>query len=141
MTVCKPQVLYKGVVHPWLCDVMGHMNVRHYISMFDDAGFQLLSEATGWNPESEEWQGKGWADVSHQVDYQGELRAGALIEIEGGITAIGNSSFTAQYQMKNKITRDIAATLVAKIVFFDLVERRSIPLTLDMRTLIEGYQI
>ena len=42
-------LLYKGIVHPWLCDVMGHMNVRHYMGMFDDASLQLLVETTGWN--------------------------------------------------------------------------------------------
>ena len=134
-------ILYKGVAHPWLSDVMGHMNVRHYMDMFDDAGFQLLAEATGWHPGSKEWQGKGWADVSHQTAYQSELQAGALIEIEGGITAIGNSSFTARYQMKNKMTGDCSATCTAKIVFFDLKARRSIPLTATIRSLMQGYQI
>jgi len=41
--------LHNDIVHPWLCDVMGHMNVRHYIGMFDDASYQLLADATGWH--------------------------------------------------------------------------------------------
>ena len=139
MTTDKAQVLYKGVVHPWLCDVMGHLNVRHYMGMFDDAGFQLLAEATGWYAGAKAWQGKGWADVSHQIDYQGELQAGALIEIEGGIRNLGNSSFTASYHMKNKMTGECAATLTAKIVFFDLEARRSMPLTAEMRTAMQDY--
>lgn len=121
--------LYKGVVHPWLCDVMGHMNVRHYMAMFDDAGFQLLTEATGWCLGAEQWKGKGWADVNHKIDYQGELHAGALVEIEGGVTEIGTSSFTAVYLMKNKLSGERAATLTAKVVLFDLEARRSIQLT------------
>jgi len=123
----------KGIVHPWLCDVMGHMNVRHYMGMFDDASYQLLAEATGWCSGAEEWKGKGWADVSHKIDYQGELQAGALVEIEGGITEMGNSSFTSCYVMKNKMTGEQAATMTAKVVFFDLEARRSIPLTDKLR--------
>ena len=46
-------LLHKSIVHPWLCDVMGHMNVRHYMSMFDDASYQLLAEATSWHPGAE----------------------------------------------------------------------------------------
>ena len=134
-------LLYKGIVHPWLCDVIGHMNVRHYIGMFDDASYQLLAEATGWYSASEHWQGKGWADVSHQIEYQGELPAGALVEIEGGITEIGNSSFTACYVMKNKMTGEQAATLTAKVVFFDLESRRSLPLTDELRHNMKAYQI
>ena len=126
-------LLHKGIVHPWLCDVMGHMNVRHYMAMFDDASYQLLAESTGWDSSAEEWKNKGWADVSHQIDYQGELHAGALVEIEGGIVDIGNKSFTASYFMKNKMTDDRAATMSAKVVFFDLEARRSIPLTDKLR--------
>ena len=126
-------LLHKGIVHPWLCDVMGHMNVRHYMGMFDDASFQLLAEATGWYLGGETWQGKGWADVGHKIDYQGELQAGALVEIEGGITEIGNSSFTSCYFMKNKMTCDRTSTLTAKVVFFDLESRKSLPLTDKIR--------
>ena len=64
-------LLHKGIVHPWFCDVMGHMNVRHYMSMFDDASYQLLAEAAGWHVGAEAWKGKGWADVNHSIDYQG----------------------------------------------------------------------
>jgi acyl-CoA thioester hydrolase len=130
-------LLHKSIVHPWLCDVMGHMNVRHYMSMFDDASYQLLAEATSWHPGAEEWKGKGWADVCHKIDYQGELQVGALVEIEGGITAIGNSSFTSCYVMRNKMTDERAATMTAKVVSFDLEARRSIPLTNEMREKME----
>ena len=130
-------LLHKGIVHPWLCDVMGHMNVRHYMAMFDDASYQLLAEATGWCLVAEEWKGKGWADVCHKIDYQGELQAGALVEIEGGITEIGNSSFTSGYFMRNKMTGEQAATMTAKVVFFDLEARGSLPLTDELRQQIK----
>jgi len=129
--------LYKGMVHPWLCDVMGHMNVRHYVGMFDDAGYQLLAEATGWNSVSEEWKGKGWADVNHQIEYLAELQSGTLIEIEGGITHIGSRSFTAHYNMKSKLSGEKAARMTAKVVYFDLVARCSLPITDLMKTKME----
>lgn len=134
-------LLHKGAVHPSLCDVMGHMNVRHYVGMFDDASFQLLAEATGWSSSAQEWQGRGWADVHHQIDYQGELHAGALVEIEGGITKMGNSSFTACYVMKNKMTGEQTATMTAKVVFFDLDARKSMQLTDEIRQQIETRRI
>ena len=111
------------------------------MSMFDDASFQLLAEATGWYSGAEGWEGKGWADVRHQIDYQGELHAGALVEIEGGISEIGNSSFTACYAMKNKMSDKRAATMTAKVVYFDLVARRSMALTEDIRQKLESHRI
>jgi len=140
-------LLYNGVAHPWLCDAMGHLTTRHYMAMFDDASLHLLAEATGWHTDSNEWKGKGWADVRHEISYKNELQAGALLEITGEITAIGNSSLTAYYEMKHKNclepdkkSQAVAATMTAKTVFFDLKARRSIPLTDKMRTQIEVYQ-
>ena len=71
-------LLNKGVVHPWFCDVMGHMNVRHYVGMFDDACFQLLAEATGWCPGAEGWQGKGQGIEGGQMTKPGEWKGGKL---------------------------------------------------------------
>ena len=101
--------------------------------MFDDACGQLLQEATGWYAKSESWQGRGWADVNNNIDYLDELHAGSLIEIEGGISAIGNSSFTAHYAMKNKVTGKLAATMSAKLIYFNLETRKSMPLTEEIK--------
>lgn len=122
-------LLHKGVVHPWHCDVMGHLNTRHYHAMFDDASYQLLNEATGWSPTSPDWQGKGFADVHNSLDYKNELKAGELVEIYGGISKVGNSSFTTHYSMTNKHTGEVAATMMAKLIYFDLNARKSLPLT------------
>lgn len=126
-------LLYKGTIHPWHCDVMGHLNTRHYLAMFDDASYQLLNEATGWSATSTDWQGRGFADVHNSLDYRDELKAGELIEIYGGISKIGNSSFTAHYEMKNKHSGAIAATMMAKLIYFDLVKRKSMPLTDEIK--------
>jgi acyl-CoA thioester hydrolase len=134
-------LLYKGIVHPWCCDVMGHMNTRHYLAMFDDAGYLLLNEATGWHATSEAWQGRGWADVHNSIDYLAELRAGELVEIQGGISAIGNSSFTASYFMRNKVTGDIAAKMMAKLIYFDLVARKSMLLTDEIKQQLQQRKV
>ena len=49
--------VYRGVAHPWLADVMGHMTTRHYVAMFDDASYHFLFEAFGWSGDSVEGSG------------------------------------------------------------------------------------
>ncbi|MDC1513904.1 acyl-CoA thioesterase [Porticoccaceae bacterium] len=134
-------LLYKGIVHPWHCDVMGHMNTRHYLGMFDDASYQLIQESTGWSVGDKSWQGRGFADVHNSLDYLGELKAGDLLEISGGISAIGNSSFTASYFMTHKLTGAPAAKMTAKLIYFDLVARKSVPLTDKIRQQMESRKI
>lgn len=124
--------LYKGVVHPWLCDAMGHMNVRHYLGIFDDAHTQLVAEAFDYRAGEERWRDKGWADVSNQLEYKRELQAGALIEVNGGIVEVGRSSFTSYFEMKERFSDEVSATMTAKIIFFDLKARKSMPLTEKM---------
>ncbi len=46
-------VTFVGVTHPWMCDAMGHMNMRFYAAMIDDAGFQLLGHLAGTEAEGE----------------------------------------------------------------------------------------
>ena len=33
----------RAVVYPWHCDHLGHMNVQHYVGMFDIGAFHFLS--------------------------------------------------------------------------------------------------
>lgn len=134
-------VLYKGTVHPWLCDVMGHMNVRHYMAAFDDASYQLLSLATGWRPAAEKWKGIGWADVEQHIVYKSELSPGDMFEVVGGITAIGQSSFTARYAMRNTSAQKDSATFQSKTVYFDLEKRTSMRLTDDLRARLESCKL
>ena len=134
-------LLQKSIVHPWFCDVMGHMNVRHFMAMFDDAAYQLLAEVTGWYLGAEQWQGKGWVDVNNNIDYLGELTAGTLVEIKGGVAVIGNSSFTAEYIMSNRMTGERAAVMRAKLVCFDSEARRSLTLWPELRQQIASYQL
>jgi acyl-CoA thioester hydrolase len=113
-----------AVVHPWLCDAMGHLTTRHYLGMFDDASYQLFL-TLGYDPAVGIAQNWGWADVRHEIEYRSELAAGAIIVIEGRITALGRSSITSEFTLMNRPDRRVAAILTARTVCFDLLARRS----------------
>jgi acyl-CoA thioester hydrolase len=124
---------YKGVAHPWLADVMGHMTTRHYVAMFDDASYHLLYEVFGWSGESVAADGLGWADVKHVIEYLGEVGTGDILEIRGGLRKIGGKSITVFYEMRNLSRDELAATLESTSVLFDTRARKAIALTDDMR--------
>jgi acyl-CoA thioester hydrolase len=81
----------------------------------------------------------GWADVRHEIEYKDEVPAGALVEIFGTITRVGNSSLETRYEMRRASTGAVAATILAKTVFFDLKQRKASPLTEAMRQGIERF--
>ncbi len=127
------RIFHKGIVHPWSCDVMGHLTTRHYMSVFDEASFQMLSEYTGWLPNSPDWAGKGWADVRHEIEYLKELRVGTVFDVRGKVTDVGRTSLTAPYELRTKPDDDLAATMKATTVFFDLAKRTSLSISDEMR--------
>lgn len=131
--------LYKGVVHPWLCDVMGHMTTRHYLAMFDDASYHMIAETFGWGDEGE--RRNGWVDVRQVIEYKDELKAGALTEVKGAMKKIGNKSVVYYYELYDARTGALSATLETTSVYFDLVERVGVPLTDEMKERASKYLV
>ncbi|MFT4822868.1 MAG: acyl-CoA thioester hydrolase [Halioglobus sp.] len=126
-------VAYKGVAHPWLADVMGHMTTRHYVAMFDDASYHFLNEVFGWSSDTAASTGMGWADVKHVIEYQAEVATGDIVEVRAGLRKIGGKSITVFYEMFNIGRGEIAATLESSSVYFDTNARKAVALTQEMR--------
>jgi len=128
-----PRLTLLSVAHPWHCDAMGHMNVRHYAAMFDDASFQLLGHVAALsNPDL------GWADVRCETDYRNETQVGTLLSISTGITRLGRSSLTYRHVMTDTASGDLKAEALVTTIRFDLKARRSIALSVDERARAEA---
>ncbi|ARN75404.1 acyl-CoA thioesterase [Oceanicoccus sagamiensis] len=132
-------IVYKGVAHPELCDVMGHMTTRHYIAMFDDASYHFLYTVFGWSGEQAKTDNRGWADVKHVIEYQDEVAAGDLLELRANFVKVGNKSITVSYSMFNLAKNQLAATLESTSVYFDTLNRKAIPLTESMQAQAKPY--
>ncbi len=132
-------VVYKGVVHPELCDVMGHMTTRHYVAMFDDASYHFLYSVFGWTGELAKTANRGWADVKHVIEYQDEVAPGDLLEISANFVKVGTKSITVEYTMYNLAKQTVAATLQSTSVYFDTLNRQAIALSNEMQTLAKKY--
>jgi acyl-CoA thioester hydrolase len=113
-----------AVVHPWLCDAMGHLTTRHYLAIFDDASYHLFAEL-GHDSAASLANGQGWADVSHHLQYLAELPAGAVVRIDGRVKAVGRSSIETQFAMVDRASGRTCATLTAWTVCFDTAARKS----------------
>ena len=120
---------YVGVVHPWMCDSMGHLNVRHYVAMFDDASFQLLGRIAA--PHST--PALGWADVRMEIDYAHETAVGTLVTVRSVVEKIGKSSLTYLHEMRGTLDDIVRASVLTVTVRFDLKLRSKIDLEADAR--------
>ena len=134
-------VVQKGVAHPWMCDVLGHMTTRHYVTMFDDAAYHLLYAVFGWAGASDAGGKIGWADVRHVIEYRAEVVAGDILEIRGGLTKIGIKSITIIYEMTNLGKNEMSATLECVCALLDLRTRKSIALSEQLRELAAKHLV
>jgi acyl-CoA thioester hydrolase len=123
-------VTFAGVVHPWMCDAMGHLNVRHYVGMFDDASFQLLGRVGGLAMDTKRY---GWADVRMEIDYLRETSVGTTVSVHSHVEAVGTSSLTYVHALSGTLDGLVRARTRVVSVHFDLVERRKVKLPTEMQ--------
>lgn len=122
---------YRGIVYPVQCDVMGHMNVQHYIAAFDQAMWHLVA-AAGYKNSWLKDRNLGWADRRYEVDFLDELPVGSLFEVKSRFLKVGRTSLTAHHQMFNSETGTLAAEITAVTILFDLIARKASPLPAEM---------
>lgn len=128
---------HRGVVFPWHCDHLGHMNVRHYADPFNDARFHLWLRA-GVPREAFERLGLTPVVARTATDYRKELKPGDLWVIESGFTRLGDKSVSLAHRMVNAETGAVCATQegVEVIVALDGLKPASLPD--DLRATLEA---
>ena len=132
------KIFYRGVIHPWHCDSIGHFTTRFYMAMFDDATWHFLNEA-GFDTKLMTEENIGWADVLHNIEYKKELLEGDLVIIEGSPLHIGGKSIRYKLEMKKVDSDDCCARLTATTVQFDLKHRVAIPVIPEVRERLQAW--
>ena len=133
------QITYRGVVHPWHCDIMGHMNVVWYVSKFDEASWQFAS-MMGLNNSYFIKNHMGIAALQQNITYKSEIIAGSAVTVRSGVLEIKEKVVRFIHEMRNDTTGEIAAIMILTAVHFNTQKRKSCPFPKDLlkrgRTLI-----
>ncbi len=117
---------YRGVVYPWQCDHMGHMNVMWYVGKFDEATWQLFTRL-GLTPSFLREQKRGMAAVQQNIAYKRELTAGDTVTIRSGILEMREKVIRFCHEMMSDETGEVAAITVLTGVHIDTQTRKSCP--------------
>jgi acyl-CoA thioester hydrolase len=122
---------FRGVVYPWFCDFMGHMNTQFYCTLFDGATLHFLTEiAKRSDLQAIEC---GWVDVRQVIEYKHEVRSGELLLIRTQLTKVGNSSLGFVHELRDTEAETLRATSEHVVAMFSLTQRKSTPLPPDAR--------
>ena len=123
---------YRGVVYPWHCDHMGHMNVMWYVGKFDEATWHLLA-SIGLSGSRLGAEGIGMVAAEQHLEYKRELRAGDLLTIRSSVQEVGEKSLLLAHEMTNEATAELAARTVLTGVCIDATTRKAKSLPADVR--------
>jgi acyl-CoA thioester hydrolase len=115
---------YRGVVYPWHCDHMGHMNVMWYAGKFDEATWQLFA-AVGLTPAWLRAHDRGMAAVEQHLRYRRELMPGDLVSVRTRVLAVQDKSLRFEHEMRDDARGDVVATSELVAVHLDTVARRA----------------
>jgi acyl-CoA thioester hydrolase len=131
-------ITYKGIVYPWHCDHMGHMNVMWYVGKFDEATWHLagLMGITGAYLKKEN---KGMVAAEQRILYKRELFAGTLIHVRSGVIEVGEKKLKFFHEMVNEETGEVAAVTFLTGIHIDALLRKACPLPEEARKRAAEY--
>ena len=124
--MAEMQITYRGVVHPWHCDIMGHMNVVWYVSKFDEASWQFAS-MLGLNNSYFMKKHMGIAALQQNITYKSEMVAGSTVTVRSGVLEMKEKVVRLIHEMRNDSTGEITAIMVLTAVHFNTRKRKSCP--------------
>ncbi len=131
---------YRGMVTSWHCDHQGHMNTVQFHAMFDQAGWQLLTQA-GYGAERLRVDKRGFVDVRMVLEYGGEMTVGDPVVIDSGVIKLGTTSLTYRSRMRRGNDGEIVSTATCTSVHFDLDNRVKTAISDDLRPAFEALMV
>lgn len=108
-------------------DHNGHMNVRHYLGVQDDAGFTYFT-GLGFGNAYIERERRGFFDLEQHLRYHAEVLVGQTIAVHPRLLARSSKVVHAMSFMVNVTTRRLANSFEVTMAHVDLDARRTIPL-------------
>ena len=113
-------------IGPERIDPMGHMNVRHYMGIFDEAGWNFFATFGMTQAFYDDGVGGAFA-LQHFIRYLAEVREGETVAIRTRL--LGRSAKRIHFMlfMVNESRERLAATLEALGAYADMKQRRTAP--------------
>ena len=124
-------ITYRGLIYPWQCDHMGHMNVMWYTGKFDEASWVLLARL-GLTQSKLQDAHRAMAAVQQNITYKKELHAGDVVTIRTTIIEIRGKVLRFVHEMLKEATGEIAAIAELTGVHMDARSRKAIEFPPDI---------
>ena len=130
-------ITYRGMVHQWHCDHMGHMNVMWYVGKFDEATWNL-GAMMGMTAQYLRESKRGMAAVDQHICYKREALVGDIIIVRSGMLEVKPKSVRFVHEMFRGDGGDHLATMLVTGVHIDAVARKAVQFEPQIAARSEG---
>ena len=125
-----PKYLAKQVPDEFL-DQNGHMNIRHYLGLYDEAGFSFFS-AIGVDLTYFSERKLGIFDLEHHLWYLDECHAGDQVAVHGRLVARSPKRLHGVWFLVNETRGTLSNVFEFVSSHADLASRRTAPFPDDV---------
>ena len=119
-------------------DVMGHMNIRHYMGLFDDAAWDFFA-AFGMDLAYYDGSSGGAFALEHHVRYLAEVHVGETVAIHTRVNGRTAKRIHFMHFMLNETTGKLAATLEVIASHANRDTRRTSPFPAEIASQIDQF--
>jgi acyl-CoA thioester hydrolase len=131
-------VVYRAVIPPAYEDRNGHMNVRWYLALYDEAGDELYP-LLGLTADYFTASGMGGFDLEHHLWYVAEVRIGDTVAIRPRILARNSKLMHYMMFMTNESRGGLSSMFECVHAHADLRVRRTAPFPAHAAASIDAY--
>lgn len=114
----------RGTVHEWQRDHMGHINVRAYCELFEQACWQFYA-MLGLTATVLRSGAVHLAAVQQNIGYLKELYPGDTVAVRSGMLELREKVLRFRHELWNTDTGEVCATCEFTVVCLDPQARRS----------------
>lgn len=125
-----PSLLERTIPAEWE-DLNGHVNVRHYLELYDQAGWPMM-RWLGIEERHFRDERRGFFDLEHHIWYLAEMHVGDTVTLHARFLARSTKRFHGTMFIANRSRACVASAFEYVSTAADLVARRSAPLPTDV---------
>jgi acyl-CoA thioester hydrolase len=134
--VLRLDPIYSLTIPEQFRDANGHMNMRYYLHVYDDAGDQLVARF-GLTADYHHQHHTGGFDLEHHIHYLKEVQVGETVTVYPRL--LGRSAKRIHYMlfMVNDTQQTVASIFECINSFADLTVRRTAPYPAEIAAQID----
>lgn len=127
---------YETVARDEWKDRNDHVNIRHFVALFDDAG-DAFYLTVGLGDADHRLRESGTMDLEHHIHFVREVRAGDRLSVYMRLIGVSAKRFHYLMFLWNETSGQVASIFECVNSFVDLRVRKSAPWPEDVRIALE----